>query len=91
MEKNEMKIMAEAMNKLAYFMYNFPSDFIQKCWADDPNLAAHFDKKFTACYEASGSDGAVLSFIGELSVNNMEKLYRWIIENYHDERKIYRD
>ena len=46
------------IHKFAYFAFNFPPDFIQKVWADNPNMADHLTHKFVGFYKQHGSRAA---------------------------------
>lgn len=82
------KISITAMNRLMYFMANWQPNFIKKCWADDPNLADHFEKKFNYYYDYYKAEGCFLIFYLNLSGGNQVKLLNWILENYTDEQKL---
>ena len=77
-----------AINKYHWFTVAYPHDFIEKCWADDPSLAAHFRGKFNSFYDTYGPRGVMQAFVGDLSSHNWVKLMSWIMENFNDEQKL---
>lgn len=78
-----------AINKWMFFTFNFPNDFIEKVWADDPSLIRHLENKFRSLYEYRGSYGVIPAFYGELSANNRMKLMQWVMDNFNDEQKLH--
>ena len=77
-----------AINKYHWFCVAYPSNFIEKCWADDPSLAEHFKGKFNAYYDSFGPRGVMQAFVGDLSSHNWMKLMQWIMVNFNDEQKL---
>ena len=67
-----------AINKWIFFCFNYPYDFIEKCWADKPLLAQHIRDKFT---------GDVNGLYCELDLTNENRLLEWVMDNYNDEPK----
>lgn len=65
-----------AMNKWVYFCMNYPYDFIERVWCDEPLLCSHLRSKF---------DGDVNRFYCSLDCCNSYRLLRWILENYDGE------
>ena len=78
-----------AINKWNYFIYNFPSNFIEQVWADDPSLAAHFRGKFNYYEKQYGGYGCIPALYGELGNNNRKKLMQWVMDNFNDEQRLY--
>ena len=74
-----------AINKWIFFTFNYPYDFIERCWSDEPILAEHIRSKFNE-YE-----GDMNRLYCELDNANSEKLLEWVLDNYNSERKLYRD
>jgi len=70
-----------AIINYTYFCLNFSSNFIAKCWADEPEKISHLANKFTEIYQRKGT-GVIPFFIAELDVQNQTKLSNWINENY---------
>lgn len=68
------------MRKLAYFSVNFNHDFIEKCWCDAPEIAAHLRTKFNS--KSCISSGEFLSFFLGLGSNNQIKLCKYITEKF---------
>lgn len=83
----ENKIQFDAINKWFFFCMNYPHDFIKSCWADDPGLAEHFEKKFGFLYDRYGSSAVMTEFFAELSWGNRKKLLTWVFENFNDEQE----
>jgi len=72
-----------AIINFCFFAANFPHDFIQQCWKDEPHLIEHLKEHFASKSDGVCIDsGAFLKFYFELSRNNQRKLAKWITENY---------
>jgi hypothetical protein len=71
------------IHNYVYFAFNFPSDFIKKAWAEDPNIAKHLEGKFSEFYSRYGANGVMNKFYTELDGGNQKKLEDWIMANYH--------
>lgn len=86
----ENKTALIAINKWMYFIYNYPSNFIESVWGkrEDYNLTDHLTKKFNALYESRGMYGVIPAFYGELDWSSRKKLMEWVMDNYNDEQKI---
>jgi hypothetical protein len=69
-----------AMTNLMYFMYNYPSGWIDAVWAD--GNSAHMHDKFGSYYSALGPVLGFCSFYMELSSDNKDLLNKWIAKNY---------
>ena len=82
------KTALNAINKFFYFSMNFPYDFIEKVWGDEPWLVNHLKGKFNGLYDSDGSYGVINAFYGELSTSNRIKLMDWVMNNYSDEIKL---
>lgn len=66
------------------FGHNYPHNFIQTVWADNPNLARHLEEKFNKFY--SNYRYGTMTFFRwfmELDGGNREKLVTWVNENYN--------
>ena len=72
----------KAVNKVILFGYNYTHNFIAHVWADDSNLAKHFQSKFSMYYEIHGSNGVFNAFYCNLSGVNQDRLVEWILTNY---------
>ena len=64
-----------------YFAFNFPSDFIEKVWANN-NLMEHIKSKFDGYYNKYGADAVMNRFYVELDRENQQILEDWILKNY---------
>ena len=69
----------KAVKEWNCFAYNFRCGFIHDCWADNPNLADHFQIKFDRLYQSYGSHGVILAFCAELSDSNYERLIEYVL------------
>ena len=64
-EINEAQSISPIHNYV-YFAYNYPSDFIEKAWAEDPNMVQHLKSKFDGFYKQYGAGGVMNKFYTEL-------------------------
>ena len=71
------------IHNYVYFAYNFPSDFIKKAWAEEPNMVQHLENKFSGFYKQYGAKGVMNTFYTELDSENQKILEDWIMANYH--------
>jgi hypothetical protein len=80
----------DIVNQFVYFGYNYPSsnDIIEKCWGDytQPGLAKHFNEKFGYLYDHYGSNAIMNRFWVELSPDHREKLYKYFLKYYGNDR-----
>jgi len=79
---NEGSSLGTPINKYVYFAYNYPSDFIEQAWADNPNLMEHIKSKFRGYYDKYGAEGVMNRFYVELDDSNQRILEDWILANY---------
>ena len=80
---SEMKTeQTSAVSKWMTFIFNFPSNFIEKVWEGDDSLIAHFKGKFNRYYETYGPYGVIPAFYGDLSTSNQEKMIQWVLNNF---------
>ena len=70
------------IKKYVLFSYNYPYDFIEKVWEDEPNLANHLKSKFDSYYKNYGARAVMNEFYVNLDSENQSKLDNWIINNY---------
>jgi hypothetical protein len=70
------------INLYVYFAYNFPSNFIEKAWANNPNIMEHLKSKFNGYYAKYGAEGVMNKFYVELDSENQKILEDWILHNY---------
>ncbi len=84
-----MNITIEAMKNFAYFCANYPSDFIQKCFADDEHMRNHLQSKLDSIYDAQKTPSEIIKFILQLSTINQNKILKWIEDNYSYNNKKY--
>ena len=68
----------DIIKKWVLFGYNYPYNFIEKCWSDENDmLINHLMYKFEdECYSNMNR------FFTELDTKNQEKLVNWVFENY---------
>jgi hypothetical protein len=75
----------DVIRAYTHWLFNAEPDFIEKAWKDNPMLAEHFKLKLTslvASHRYFMSCGDLARFDRELSENNREILYRYILENH---------
>lgn len=77
-----MNDLFKLQTKLMYFGLNYPHDFIEKAFADKPNIATHLKQKFINFYNEVGSYGVFSKFFTSLDNENQIQLLTWINENY---------
>lgn len=77
-----MNTRVKAMINFAYFCSNYPSDFIEKAFVNEPEKIKHLKSKFADAYASAKAIGAVVRFIHELDSENQEILLDWIDKNY---------
>jgi hypothetical protein len=80
---NEDSGMGTPINKYVMFGYNYPPDFIEQVWVDDPRMAQHFKDKFMGYYDKYGAEGVMNAFYVNLSGDHQKKLEDWITANYN--------
>lgn len=83
MNMNEDMAGNSPIHKYVMFAYNFPRDFIERVWQDEPNIANHLKEKFSGYYSQYGSQGVLNAFYVNLDGENQRKLEDWIINNYN--------
>jgi len=71
------------IHNYVYFAYNYPSDFIEKAWANNPNIMNHLKNEFSGFYDRYGANGVMNKFYTELDSENQKILEDWIMANYH--------
>jgi hypothetical protein len=81
-EINEVSSLSPIHNYV-YFTYNYPSDFIEKAWAENQGMAQHLKNKFAGFYDRYGANGVMNKFYTELDGENQKILEDWIMANYH--------
>jgi hypothetical protein len=81
--KTELDCM-ESIKAYTHWLFNADSDFVEKAWRTNPMLANHLLNKLTGMAGAQGfmASGMLARFDRELSENNREILYRYILENH---------
>lgn len=78
-----MKNQINAIINFAYFTANFPRNFIEDCWEDEPYLIDHITSKFRGQSEGQVVySGGFIKFFLDLDRENQTKLANWINENY---------
>jgi hypothetical protein len=78
---------AEVVINAMYFITNYPMDFIQRCWADNPGMMKWFTDKFLYYYETYGCVAGPVHFFLYLGSGHQETLAKWINENYSHKMK----
>ena len=68
----------ELINKWVLFGFNYPYNFIKRCWADEPD---HFIQHLENKFENSCSCNMNHFFV-ELDSENQNRLVEWFKENY---------
>ncbi|HPV55494.1 MAG TPA: hypothetical protein PKW61_00080 [Tenuifilaceae bacterium] len=70
------------------FICNFPPNFIEETWRDDPNLQRHLTEKFSGFCTNDGfaSPNTVVKFFFTLSSHNKKKLCEFI-HNYYSQKQ----
>lgn len=79
------QLACKAINKFFYFSMNYPYNFIEEVWKDEPGLASHLRAKFDDLYERKGSYGVINAFYAELDGTNRMKLMLWVLDNRKDD------
>ncbi|MDD5013473.1 MAG: hypothetical protein PHW73_00040 [Atribacterota bacterium] len=81
--KDDSKMPNPAID-FAYFAANFPPDFIEKVWSDEPHIAQHLKEKLHryAENETFISVGTFMKWFFDLDMGNQHKLTDWIQNNY---------
>jgi len=72
----------DPITKWVYWCFNYTPNFIEECWADDPNLAHHLKSKFMGYYDQVGAYGVMNKFFVELSSDNQQILIDYVMNNY---------
>ena len=63
-----------------WFLYNWPADFIEKCWGSNPMLHEHLHDKFMGYYsKAPNPHSAILQFYWELDAKGKVVLIDYIL------------
>lgn len=70
------------IEKWNYWCTNFHHDFIEKAWADDPNMAHHLRNKFNEYYDSAGSYGVMTKFYLNLDGTNRQILEDYVMNNF---------
>jgi hypothetical protein len=65
-----------------FWCTNYDYDFIQKAWANDPNMAHHLQNKFDSYYDVAGSYGVMTKFYLNLDGTNREILENYVLNNF---------
>jgi hypothetical protein len=72
------------MKRFHAFAYNFPYDFIENCWADNPRIAEHLRKKFNMYLNECESLEGFMRFVQSLDLDNERKLFNYIDDYYEN-------
>jgi len=79
---NEGQSDGKPIEKWNYWCANYYPDFIQKAWADNPNMAKHLEEKFDVFYNSVGPYGVMLKFYLALDSTNKRILEDYVMNNY---------
>lgn len=79
---NEGQSDGKPIEKWNYWCANYDYDFIEKAWADNPNMAKHLEEKFGAFYDSVGPYGVMLKFYLALDSTNKRILEDYVMNNY---------
>ena len=77
---------AEVVINAMYFITNYPSNFIEDCWVDEPEMIDWFTNKYLGFYKTYGSTAAPVVFFLYLGAGHQKKLAKWINTNYNHKR-----
>jgi hypothetical protein len=79
---NEGQSDGNPIEKWCYWCTNYHPDFIEKAWADNPNMADHLKGKFSMYLNRYGSEGAMPIFYLNLDGENRRILENYVLSNY---------
>ncbi|MCK9430384.1 MAG: hypothetical protein M0R17_10320 [Candidatus Omnitrophica bacterium] len=82
--KELLKESDSLIHKFVYFGFNYPNNWVNEVWKDNPTLAKHLNTKFHSIYNKVGARAAVNTFYTELDSENQHILEDWINNNYND-------
>lgn len=78
-----MEDTVKAVINFVYFCFNFPYDFIEKAFADEPeHFIAHIKTKLRSRNNNYIDGHDMLKFFTDLDSENQLKLAKWIEKNY---------
>lgn len=69
------------ISKYVIFGYNYPINFIQAAWKDNPDMAKHLQSKFSSYYDQVGSSAVMSKFYVNLDGKNREILVNYIMKH----------
>ena len=71
------------VSKVIMYAFNYDHKFIAKAFADDENLANHFQAKFSSFYSRFGNgEQAFLYLYTAMTSDNRATLVEWIDTNF---------
>lgn len=79
---NEGQSDGNLIEKWNYWCTNYDYDFLEKAWADNPNMMEHLKSKFDYYYDKVGSYGAMTMFYLNLDDKNRRILEDYVINNF---------
>lgn len=79
---NEGQSDGNLIEKWNYWCANYYDDFIERAWADDPNMIEHLQSKFDRYYDMVGSYGVMNAFYLDLDYNNRRILEKFVLNNF---------
>lgn len=104
MTENTMTSMV-AINKWFYYAMNYNvvpmeiddyagkrTEYLPDCFEAFPkSLRGHLAGKWNYAYDSYGSRAVLMAFYAELDGDNRKLLMQWVLDNYNDEVKLFRD
>ena len=70
------------LRKIIVFSHNYPHNFIEEVWKDEPMMAQHLRNKFDGYAKwHENSIALVMKFMAELSADKLQELETYIKEN----------
>ena len=73
----------ESMKKVLRFINQYPNDWVQQAFGDDPHLAQHLQSKWEGYARSKGSSyDAIVGLMTQLDLENERKLMEYIDKNF---------
>ncbi len=73
----------ELVRKVSYFAYNYSYHFLLKAFAHNPNIANHFQSKFSHFYNQAGNgEHAFIRLFTVMNAGYQKTLVDWIDTNF---------
>lgn len=80
--KEVTEMNANDIHRFVMFGFNYPPNFIEEAWGDEPMMKDHLQKKFVDYYNIYGSSAVMNQFWVNLDGKNREILINYINLNY---------